>query len=115
VRDAVGVALDGDGSGESGDRERAVDLRQRGAESVARPIVACEECGGSEDEGEGNEDGDGSKQDQTKTCGGDDLFRGVLIGEAAGKQGRLKGVWIVGVHVLTQSLNGASGRTVETE
>ena len=51
VGDAVGIALDGDGSGEAGDGECAVKLREGVAQGLVRPVACGEEgyCGDEDD------------------------------------------------------------------
>lgn len=63
VGDAVGVALDGDGTGEAGDGEVAVELGECVAHGLARPVAAAKEGGDGEDDGEGGEDDDGAEED----------------------------------------------------
>jgi hypothetical protein len=58
VGDAVGIALDGDGSREAGDCKCAVDLRQLGDESVVNVAAKGEESGDAEDEEDRAGDGD---------------------------------------------------------
>jgi hypothetical protein len=64
VGDAVCVALDGDGRGESGDGESAVELRERVAKGLADPVAADEEAGDGEDDDDGDED-EGDFGDET--------------------------------------------------
>ncbi len=59
VGDAVLVAFDGDGGGESGELQGAVYLRQGGAGAVAQPCARAEEGSRAEDaEGEENDEGE---------------------------------------------------------
>lgn len=108
VWDSLSVALDGDGSGESGDGERAVDLRERVAQGFASPVSSAEEGDGCEEEEEREEDGDGTEEDAAATAGEVAPFCvwRVLFERAAGEQCRLRRVRIVGIHALVQSLNG---------
>jgi hypothetical protein len=57
VRDAVGVALDGDGSGEAWDREGAVELGEGVLHGLPEPVA------GEDDADDGEENCE---------CGGDD-------------------------------------------
>ena len=109
VRDAVGVALDGDGSGEAGDGEGAVDLREGVAHGLAGPVASADEGDSSEEEGEGDEDGDGSEEDATAARGESAFPESAVVGcvwGTAGEQRRFGGSWIVEIHALIQSLNG---------
>ena len=49
--DAVGIALDGDGGGETGDGEGAVDLREGGAGGGADEVLGGEESTNAEEDG----------------------------------------------------------------
>ena len=55
---AVGVALDGDGSREAGDGEAAVELREGVAHGVAGPDARGEEGGDEQDERDDEGDGE---------------------------------------------------------
>ena len=115
VRDAMGVALDGDWSGESGDGESPVDLRKGIAHRFAGPVTPTHECCGNQHQNERDEDGYGPDKD-TAAVGGDIANFSVLhalVDRASGEQGRLRRIWIVGVHALIQSLNGGICRGVE--
>ena len=57
MRDSLGVALDGDRSGEAVDGESAVELWERVAHRLLGPVVCCEEGDGGEDEEEQDESG----------------------------------------------------------
>ena len=115
VRDAVGVALDGDGSGEAGDGEGAVDLREGVAHGVADPVASADEGDGGEEEDERNEDGDGSEEDATAAERRGCLVRycACLVVETAGEQGRLGWVWIVGDSCADSKSKWSVGRSVE--
>lgn len=56
--DPVVVALDGDGSGEAGKGERAVELGEGVAHGMAGPEAGAEERGDEQDEDEGERDGE---------------------------------------------------------
>ena len=104
---ALGVALDGDGSGKSGDGEGPVDLRQGIAQGVAGPVASADEGGDGEEDDKRDGNGDDAEKIAAEACGEVALGGGILVGEAAGEQSRIGWNWIVGVHVLIQSLNAA--------
>ena len=66
--DAVSVALDGDGAGETGDGEGAVELRQRVAHGLTEPVAGHE---GADDNDEDDERGEGDDDaaEDAATCG----------------------------------------------
>jgi hypothetical protein len=98
----VGVALDGDGSGEAGDGDGAVELGKGVAHGLAEPVASGDEADDGEENDEGGED-DGDATEDEFAFG---LLRGLLRGEGL--------VWdYVGVcemgqtHGLIASVNGA--------
>jgi hypothetical protein len=71
VGHAMGVALDGDGSGEAGDGEGAVEPREGGAGGGADPVLGGEEA----DDGQEDHDGGGDAED-AQQAGGEAGARG---------------------------------------
>ena len=61
--DSVGVALDGNGSGEAGDGQAAVKLREGVAHGVVRPEASGEEEEDEEQDAGCESDADGSGKD----------------------------------------------------
>jgi hypothetical protein len=55
VGDAVGVALDGDGGGEAGDGDRAVELREGVVHGLAEPVARGDEADDGEEDDESGE------------------------------------------------------------
>ena len=62
VGDTMGVALDGDGGGEAGDAEGAVELREGVAHGSVGPEAGAEECSDDEDERDDERDGEVARQ-----------------------------------------------------
>jgi hypothetical protein len=101
VRDAVGVALDGDGSGKAGDGDRAVELGQGVAHGLMEPVAGGNEA----DDGEENDEGSEGDYDATEEAAAFGLEGGLLWGE--GLVGDDVGGGEVGeVHGFTASVNG---------
>jgi hypothetical protein len=65
VRDAVGVALYGDGSREAGDGDGAVELRKGVAHGLAEPMPGGDEADEGEEDNERSEDDDDVAEDAT--------------------------------------------------
>jgi hypothetical protein len=65
VGDAVGVAPDGDWSGEAGDGDGAVELRKGVAHGLAKPVARRDEADDGEEDDERGEDEDGAAEDAT--------------------------------------------------
>ena len=62
VGDAVGVALDGDGSGETGDGDSTVELGKGLAHGLAEPVARGDEADdGEEDDERGEDNGDAAE------------------------------------------------------
>jgi hypothetical protein len=101
VGDAVGVALDGDGSRETGDRDGAVESRKGVLHRVAEPLAGDDKADDSEENCQGGDD-DGDAAEEATARG---LPRDLLRGE-----GRVRdhiGVCEVGeAHGLIASVNG---------
>jgi len=101
----MGVALDGDGSGEAGDGKGTVELGEGVVHGLAEPVARGDEADDGEENDEGGED-DGDAAEEAAAVGlpgrlfwserlvGDDVGRGE-VGE---------------VHGLIASVNGADGR-----
>jgi hypothetical protein len=102
VRDAVGVALDGDGSGEAGDGDGAVELREGVAHGLAEPVAGGYEA----DYGDENDEGGEGDDDAAEDAAAFGLQRGLLGGE--GLVGYYVGIGEMGeTHGLMASVNGA--------
>ena len=84
VRDAVGVAGDGDGGGEAGDGEGAVELGEGGAGGGADPVARAEPCGDGDDEGEDEGDDGGAGEAARGAPGGGWLGCGFGGGQGGG-------------------------------
>jgi hypothetical protein len=100
VRDAVGVALDGDGCGEPGDGEVSVYLREGITQGVACPVASGDEGGDGEDDEKRDGNSDDAEEIAAQSRGEVDFLWRILVGEAVRKQSRIGWNWIVGVHVL---------------
>lgn len=110
VRYAVRIALDGDGRGEASNGESAVNLWQGIAHCILGPEMSGNQDCGDQDEKKGDKNGDRSEKNASATLGEAATFWLVLVfAGAAGEQGWLGWVWIVGVHALIASLNAAFG------
>ena len=79
--DALGVACDGDGLGETGGVECSVKLRERGSHGVAEPK-------GGEDEGEGDQGGEGAD--------GDEDSAEMEVGAVTQRWDEERGAWVLG-------------------
>jgi hypothetical protein len=77
VRDAVSIALDGDGGREAGDGEGAVKLREGISHGLAEPVTGDE---GADDNDEDDERGEGD-DDATEDAAAGGLQRGLFGGE----------------------------------
>ena len=72
----MGVALDGDGSGEARDGDRAVELREGVVHGLAEPVAGGDEADDGEENYEGGED-DGDAAEEAAAVGLPlDLLRG---------------------------------------
>jgi hypothetical protein len=76
VRDAVGVALDGDGSGEAGDGDSTVELGEGALHGLAEPVA----CGDQADDGEEDDDGGEEDSDAAEEASAVGLLGGLLRG-----------------------------------
>ena len=108
---ALRVTLDGDGCGEAGDGEGAIELGEVVAHGLTDPMAAGEEGDGGEDEEEREEDGEGFDEEAHAAT----RLRGRWFGVdcAMGERSCFGGFRFVVIHVLSQSLNGAQGECVE--
>jgi hypothetical protein len=77
VGDAVSVALNGDGSGEAGNGDCAVELGEGVLHGLAEPVAGGDEADDGEENDEGGEN-DGDAADEASAVG---LSRGLLRGE----------------------------------
>jgi hypothetical protein len=101
VGNAVGVALDGGGSGEARDGDSTVELGEGVAHRLMEPVTGCEEAGDGDKDGEGGEDEDDAEEEAAAKG----LLGGLLRGE--GFVWDDVGVCEVGeVHGLIASVNG---------
>lgn len=75
--DAVGITLDGDGGGEAGDGDRAIELREGVVQGSLSPMAGGEEGDDDADDQERKEDGKYSEEDMWTR----DLVRGLLADE----------------------------------
>jgi hypothetical protein len=89
VGDAVSVALDGDGSGEAGHGESAVNLGKLGDEKVMNVASCSEEACDAEDKEDGAADGDELEEAARAAR---------LYGVAARTPGEEGWLWIVEAH-----------------
>ncbi len=79
--DTVGVALDGDGSGEAGDGDGAVELWEGVVQRLAEPVAGDDEADDGDEEDEGGE-GEEDAAEQKAAAG---FFRGKgLVGDDFG-------------------------------
>jgi len=84
-------------------------------EGVAYPIAAADQCDSGEDNDQWGKNGEGSDEGAATQGGEVVRFCGVrlfFLG-TAGEQGGLGWCWIVGIHALIQSLNGALRRSID--
>ena len=103
--DAVGVALDGDGSRETGDGDGAVELGEGVVHGLAEPVARGDEADDGDKDDEGGED-DGGAAEEEFALG---LSCGLLRGEGFVRDD--VGVCEIGqTHGLIASVNGAGGR-----
>jgi hypothetical protein len=104
VGDAVGITLNGDGSGEAGEGDGAVELGKGVAHGLAEPVACGDEADDRDEDDEGGQDeGDAAEEAaalglqrgllRSKRLVGDDIGRGE-VGE---------------VHGLIASVNGGMG------
>jgi hypothetical protein len=110
VGNALVVALDGDRSGEAGDGDGAVDLRERVAHGLMDPMAGVEEGCGSGDEGERGENDKRAEEDaaakglqgsERASCGRAGSVRRVVTEGGRSEQNRV--VWRgLGVHVQSR-------------
>ena len=101
--DAVGVALNGDGSREAGDGDGTVELGEGVAHGLAKPVARCDEADDGEENDEGGEDDDDAAEDAFALG----LLRGLLRGEGLVRD--YVGVCEMGqTHGLIASVNGGS-------
>ena len=115
VGDAVRVALNGYGGGETGDGESAIDLGKRIEQGIMDPVASTEEGCDDQDKDEGTEDDYGAEEETAAESGEAALFW-VLCMRVCGlasEQYRFGWVWIEGVHALIESLNAELYRAVE--
>jgi hypothetical protein len=104
VGDAVGVALDGDWSGEARDRDGAVELRKGVRHRLAEPVAGGDEADDGDEQDEGGEDDDDADEDAAAPG-----LEGGLLG-SEGVVGDDVGVGEVGqTHGLMASVNGVVG------
>jgi hypothetical protein len=95
VGDAVGVALDGDGSREAGKGHGAVELGKGVVHGLVDPVPGGDEGDGADDDDEGGEDDDDAEKDAAAFG----VKRGLLGGE--GRVGNYVGVGEIGeIHRL---------------
>ncbi len=95
VGDAVVVALDGDGGGEAGDGDGAVELWKGVVHGLVDPVPGGDEGDGADDDDEGGEDDDDAEEDAAALG----VQRGLLGGE--GRVGNYVGVGEIGeIHRL---------------
>ncbi len=73
----MGVALDGDGSRQAGDRDGAVELREGILHRVAEPLAGDDKADDSEENCQGGDDDGDAAEEATAR----DLPRGLLRGE----------------------------------
>ena len=106
VRDAVGVAVDGDGSGEAGDVDGTVELGEGVVQGLTEPVAGGEEADDGDEDDEGGEDDEEPAEDAAafglqRGFFGSEGFVGDYVGVGEMRQ----------VHGLIASVNGVDGET----
>jgi hypothetical protein len=105
VGDAVGVALDDDGSGEPGDGDGTVQLGEGVAHGLAEPVAGGDKADDGDENDEGGED-DGDAAEDASSFG----LEGCLLWSERLVRDNVGGGEVGEVHGLIASVNGAEWR-----